>query len=37
VVLNDVPAGEFRLAAYAEDAAGNIEQMPHRLVLNVKK
>ena len=36
-VLADVPPGIFRLAAYAEDAAGNIEQMPHRIVLNVKK
>src|SRR5262249_33494126 len=37
IVLTDVPAGDFRLAAFAEDAAGNIEQLPHRVMVQVKK
>jgi hypothetical protein len=36
VVLSDVPSGDFRLAAHAEDVAGNIEQMPHHLLVQVK-
>jgi hypothetical protein len=35
-VLTDVPAGELRLSAFAEDAAGNIEAVPHRVVVMVK-
>jgi hypothetical protein len=37
VVLTDVSPGNFRLSAYAEDAAGNIEQLPHRMLAEVKK
>jgi hypothetical protein len=29
VVLEDAGAGEVKLVAYAEDAAGNVEKMPH--------
>jgi hypothetical protein len=36
IVLTDVPAGDFRLNAFAEDAAGNVEQMPHRLLIQLK-
>jgi hypothetical protein len=35
-VLSGVPAGTLRLSAYAEDAAGNIEQTPHRVEVQVK-
>jgi hypothetical protein len=37
IVLTDVPAGDYRLAAFAEDAAGNIEQLPHRVMVQGKK
>jgi hypothetical protein len=37
VVLTDVAPGRVQLAAYAEDAAGNIEQVPHRVTVEVKK
>jgi hypothetical protein len=36
-VLTDVTPGQLKLAAYAEDAAGNIEQLPHRLTVDVRK
>ena len=36
-VLTNVAPGPLQLAAYAEDAAGNIEQLPHRLIVDVKK
>ncbi|HLJ92685.1 MAG TPA: G8 domain-containing protein [Gemmataceae bacterium] len=33
IVLEDTGSGEVNLVAHAEDAAGNIEKMPHVLVL----
>jgi hypothetical protein len=36
-VLPDVAPGQVKLAAYAEDAAGNIEQLPHRVTFEVRK
>jgi hypothetical protein len=32
-VLDGVPGGELKLEAHAEDAAGNIEQRPHEVIL----
>jgi hypothetical protein len=37
IELTDVPTADFRLSAFAEDAAGNIEQTPHRLLLQIKQ
>ena len=34
IVLDGVPAGELKLQAHAEDAAGNVEKRPH--VVTVK-
>jgi hypothetical protein len=36
-VLADVAPGHLKLVAYAEDAAGNIEQLPHRMTVEVRK
>jgi hypothetical protein len=36
-VLTDTPAGELKLTAHAEDAAGNVEQLPHTVVVNVPR
>jgi G8 domain len=36
-ILKDVPAGELKLTAHAEDAAGNVEQAPHVLVVNLPR
>lgn len=37
VVLKDMPGDALRLTAHAEDAAGNIEKLPHVLVLNLSR
>jgi hypothetical protein len=34
VTLTDLPAGPLRLSAHAEDAAGNVEKLPHVLTLD---
>jgi hypothetical protein len=33
VTLSDLPAGELKLSAHAEDAAGNVEKRPHEMTL----
>jgi hypothetical protein len=33
VVLSDIKAGELKLTAHAEDAAGNVEKRPHMLTV----
>jgi hypothetical protein len=37
VTLTDLPAGSLRLTAFAEDEAGNVEQNPHRMLVEIKK
>jgi G8 domain len=37
IVLTEVPPGNFRVAAHGEDAAGNIERMPHEVVFPIGK
>jgi hypothetical protein len=37
VILVDVAPGQHKIVAYAADAAGNIEQLPHRIVVEVHK
>jgi hypothetical protein len=37
IVLEKVQAGELKLTARAEDAAGNVEKLPHVVVVNVPR
>jgi len=37
LVLSDVKAGELKLQAHAEDAAGNVEKLPHVVTVRVAK
>jgi len=37
IVLTDITAGNLQLTALAHDAAGNVEQQPHRVVVRMMK
>ena len=37
VGLTNVSPGEVKLAAHAEDAAGNVENLVHEVVVNVTR
>src|SRR5262249_27600788 len=37
VALEDVRPGELKLTAHAEDAAGNVEKLPHVMIVNLPR